>query len=323
MDHEAASPPIDLRKLRSFVAVAEELHFGRAADRLYVSQPVLSRQIQQLERDLGAELLRRTSRAVRLTPAGEQLLSDARALLASADATRRRIRAAVEGQDTLTIGFFVGDVFTDALRAFRRRHPGVDVELHRIYWNDQVGVLHDGRVDVAFVHLPIDETGLRVLPVRVEPRVAVVARTHRLADRESVAIDELADDPVIVQRGASEEWERFHNVDPRPDGSRPQPGPAVNNLEEKLQQVAVGAAISFLPASAAGAISQSDVAYIPVTDIPPIPVCIACLAGRSSPAIDGFMDAVLGSASKPAGSDRRAGRAPAPLSAGSYRPADA
>jgi DNA-binding transcriptional LysR family regulator len=298
MEHEAAPPPLDLRKLRFFVAVAEELHFGRAADRLYITQPVLSRQIQQLERDLGAELLTRSSRAVRLTSAGEQLLEDARALLATADATRRRIRAAACGHDTLTIGFFIGDVFTETLRAFTRRHPNVDVNLHRIYWNDQIDVLHHGRVDVAFVHLPVDDTGLRLLPVRAEARVAVVARTHPLATRTSVAIAELADDPVIVQRGASETWQRFHNVDPRPDGRRPRPGPAVDNLEEKLQQVATGRAISFLPASAAAAYSQSDVSYIPVTDIPPIPVCIACVARRTAPTIKGFMDAVLECASK-------------------------
>jgi len=284
-------PPLDLRKLTYFVAVAEELHFGRAAERLYITQPVLSRQIRQFERELGVALFERTSRRVALTPAGERLREDGQALLRSAEAVRRRVSAG-EQRRTLTVGFFVGDSVASALHAFARRHPDVETRLHRIYWHDQVSALHDGVVDVAFVHLPIDETGLEVIPVRAERRVAVVPAQHPLAGRASVAIADLADDPVIVQRGASDAWQSFHNVDPRPDGRSPRQGPAVDNIEEKLEQVAAGAAISFVPASTAASVVHPAVRFLAVDDIPPIQICLAWPAQRRSPVIEDFAAAV-------------------------------
>src|SRR3981189_2686799 len=107
-----SGPPLDLRTLRYFVAVAEELHFGRAAERLYIAQPVLSRQIRKLEQELGTELLLRTSRSVALTPAGVRLLDEAGSLLAAAEVTRRRIGDIAGERAELTIGFFTGDEFT-------------------------------------------------------------------------------------------------------------------------------------------------------------------------------------------------------------------
>lgn len=285
-------PPLDLRKLRYFVAVAEELHFGRAAERLYIAQPVLSRQIRKLEQELGTELLLRTSRNVTLTPAGLQLLDEAKSLLAAADATRRRIEDVASGEAALTVGFFIGDEFTAALEAFGTQYPDVAIELLRVYWHDQTEVLHDGRADVAFVHLPIDDQGLELLPVRSEPRVAVLPVGHPAAGKHEISIADLADDPVIIQRGATPGWQAFHNVDPRPDGRQPRPGPAVNNLEEKLQHVSAGRAVSFVPASVAGAFVQAGIAYVPVTDIPPITICLAWKSGPPSPLVAAFVDAV-------------------------------
>lgn len=284
--------PLDLRKLRYFVAVAEELHFGRAAGRLYVAQPVLSRQIRKLEQELGTDLLERTSRNVALTLAGAQLLEEARSLLAASDATRRRMDDLVHGEASLTIGFFLGDEFTSVLRAFSAQHPNVTIDLLRIYWHDQIEVLLAGRADVAFVHLPVDDRGLELLFVRSEPRVAVLPVSHPAARKGQISIVELADDPVIVQRGASPGWQAFHNVDPRPDGRQPRPGPAVDNLEEKLQHVATGRAISFVPASTAASIVHAGIAYVPVTDIPPIKICLAWKSGGRSPLVAAFVDDV-------------------------------
>jgi DNA-binding transcriptional LysR family regulator len=285
-------PPLDLRKLRYFVAVAEELHFGRAAERLYIAQPVLSRQIRKLEQEVGAELLVRSSRNVALTTAGEQLLDEARSLLAAADAARRRVSDITRGEASLTIGFFVGDDFTSALQAFGAAHPDVTVELHRIYWHNQTDVLHDGRTDVAFVHLPIDDDGLELLRVRSEPRLAVLPAGHPAANKAELSIAELADDPVIIQRGASPGWQSFHNVDPRPDGRHPRPGPVVDNVEEKLQHVAAGRAVSFVPASVSTAVVQPGVAYVRVTDIPPIEICLAWKADSPPPLAAEFADCV-------------------------------
>jgi DNA-binding transcriptional LysR family regulator len=183
-------------------------------------------------------------------------------------------------------------VFTAALRVFSAERPDVDVKVHLICWNDQVEVLHDGRADIAFLHLPVDESGLGLVPVRAEPRVAALPADHRAATGRAVAIAELADDPVILQGGASDAWQAFHNVDPRPDGRHPRPGPAADNLEEKLLHVAAGRGISFLPASSAAVYAQRDVAYVPVADIPPIQVCLGWSASRFSPAIKSFIEAV-------------------------------
>jgi DNA-binding transcriptional LysR family regulator len=280
-------PPLDLRKLRYFVAVAEELHFGRAAERLYIAQPVLSRQIRKLEQELGTDLLVRTSRSVALTPTGLRLLDEARSLLAAAELTRRRI-GEIGATAELTIGFFTGDEFTAARNAFSAAHPDVTVNLLRIYWNDQEDVLRNGQADVAFLHLPVDHEGLELMPVRSEPRVAVLPASHPAADKPEISIAELADDPVIIQRGASPSWQAFHNVDPRPDGRRPRSGPEARNLEEKLQHVAAGRAISFVPASLAATVAQAGIAYVPVTDVPPIQVCLAWKADIESPLVEAF-----------------------------------
>ncbi len=289
---QAPGPPLELRRLRYFVAVAEELHFGRAADRLHITQPVLSRQIHKLEQELDTDLFLRTSRNVALTPAGSQLLEEARSLLAAAEASRRRMYNVAHGPTTLTVGFFVGDTFTPALRAFGAKWPAVAIELVRIYWHDQVAVLLDGRADVAFVHLPIDDHQLELLPVREERRVAVLPSNHPATKRNAIDIADLADDPVIIQRGASAAWQAFHNVDPRPDGRHPQPGPAVDNIEEKLQQAAAGRAVSFVPESAAAAYRQPGVAYIPVRDIPPIQICLAWNRTHHSPHVPAFVESV-------------------------------
>jgi DNA-binding transcriptional LysR family regulator len=288
---------MELRHLRYFVAVAEELHFGRAAAQLYITQPVLSRQIRLLERELGTQLLERSSREVRLTAPGAQLLEDGRMLLVAAEAARRRVLASAAARPTLTIGFWGHEWIAPALRSFSAEFPDADARLHRISWNDQVDVLRDGRVDVAFVALPVDARGLELLPFQADRRVAVLPADHPAAERPEMGIAELGDDPVIVQGGATEEWNAFHNVDPRPDGRHPRRGPVANNFQEKLELVAAGAAISFLPESVAKHYTPPGVVYVPVSDIPPIEICIAWQPERSSRLVDGFIRAVRSSES--------------------------
>src|ERR1700759_563873 len=132
---------LDLRKLRYFVAVADQLHFGRAADELHIAQPVLSRQIRALEQDLGASLFTRDRHGVELTAAGRQLLADAGPLLASTHAIRRRLSAAAGGKRRLMVGFRAGVAVTPAARAFEKRHPDVVVDVQRIEGDDQAALL--------------------------------------------------------------------------------------------------------------------------------------------------------------------------------------
>lgn len=271
------------------MTVAEELNFHRAAKRLYMTQPALSRQVRHLERDLGTELLHRGSGPTALTSAGAFLLAEGRALLAAADETRNRVRRFAGDSEALTIGFFVGDNCTPALRRFASRHPSVDVRLHRIYWYDQERAVRDGAVDVAFVHLPVDPEGLELLPIRKEPRMVVLPRTHRLAGRDSVTFADIAGEPMVVHRGASREWEDAHDCNPRPDGTHVIRGPAVSNVEEKVALVAAGRAISFVPRSVAAAIASDEVVYLPVDDAPPFEVCLAYLAGRQPGPVTDFV----------------------------------
>ncbi|MFG1623199.1 LysR family transcriptional regulator [Kribbella sp. NPDC049227] len=278
---------VDLRKLRYFVAVAEELHFGRAAERLHIAQPVLSRQIRAFEDELRVQLFVRTKRATELTPAGRQLLDDARPLLASAEAVRRRVTQAARGPKTFTVGFMPGITVTPAVRAFAAAHPEVEVEVIRTTWDDQVDVLHDGRVDVSIVRLPIDQQGLSVRPLFEEPRVAMLPSDHRLAGKPVIDITDLAGEHLLQEPDAVPEW---RDIALELRTGAPKPLPALRSVEEKLEHVAAGTGISILPLSVATFYHRSDVAAVPVSDLATNKVCLAWTASRRSRLIYDFAD---------------------------------
>jgi DNA-binding transcriptional LysR family regulator len=278
---------LDLRKLRYFVAVAERLHFGRAADELHIAQPALSRQIRALEQDLGTPLLTRDSHGVMLTDAGRQLLTDAGPLLASAQAVRHRVTAAARGNQRLTVGFRAGVAVTPAVRQFATRHPNVIVDVQRIEGDDQATMLLDGRIDLAYVRLPIDETGLRVIPLYTEPRVAVLPAGHRLAGKDQITQADLAGEPLVWHPDPSTQPTRF----PHPNA-----GYRVRGVDETLEHVAAGRGISFLARSAAVFYSHPQVSYVPVPDLEPEQVCLAVAASRTSPVVDDFLAAAQATA---------------------------
>src|SRR5215470_3343253 len=157
---------MELRHLRYFVAVAEELHFGRAAIRLHMAQPPLSQQIRQLEQEIGVTLLNRTKRRVELTPAGRAFLEEARRTLAQAERSVRTAQRASRGETGfLAIGFVPTadlDVLPRVLRAWRRRCPDVEVELSALSPAQQVEALREGRIQVGILRPPIDDAGLTV-----------------------------------------------------------------------------------------------------------------------------------------------------------------
>ncbi|MFC9804152.1 LysR family transcriptional regulator [Streptomyces griseoaurantiacus] len=277
---------LDLRKLRYFVAVAEELHYGRAAERLHIAQPVLSRQIRALEEELRVTLFLRDRRGTALTAAGRQLLEDASSLLAGSEALLRRVRSAAEGRRTFTVGFMPGITVTPAVLALTARHPGVDVRLLRTSWDDQAEVLRDGRADVGLVRLPVDQRGLRVRPLFQEPRVVVLPAGHRLAGRESVAIADLAAEHLLQDPDAVPEW-RDVAVEMR-EGNRTGAVPRYQ-VEEKLELVAAAAGVCVLPLSTARFYTRPDVIPVPIDDIGPTHVCLAWVAARRSPLVRDFV----------------------------------
>ncbi|WP_216895852.1 LysR family transcriptional regulator [Nocardia alni] len=293
---------VDLRKLRYFVAVAEHLHFGRAARELFIAQPVLSRQIRALEDELGVRLFARDRRSTELTPAGEQLLADARPLLSSAEALRRRVIRAAAGSDTFTVGFMPGVSVTAPVRALAARYPDLAIDLVPTTWDDQVTVLHDGRADVSAVRLPVDLRGLRVLPLHFEPRGVVVAADHplagkdtvriadlaeeRLAGKRAVRIADLADDHLLQDPDTVPQW---RDIATEMRGDPPAP-PVFHSVEEKLAHVAAGRGIMFLPLSVMNFYTRPDIACLEVADLAPTQVGLAWLADRGSALIEEFAD---------------------------------
>ena len=273
---------LDLRKVRYFVAVADTLHFGRAAEQLHIAQPVLSRQIRALEQDVGAALFTRDSHGVVLTDAGTQLLTDAAPLLAAADAARRRVTAAARGNQRLMIGFRAGIAVTPAIQQFAIRHPDVPVDVQRIEADEQAGMLLDGRIDLGYVRLPIDEAGLRVVPLYTEPRVAVLPASHRLAGKEEVTEADLVGEPLLWHADPSTQPTRRPHLNA---------GYLVRGVDETLEHVAAGRGISFLARSATVFYTHPEVTYVPVPDLPPDQVCLAVATSHLSPVVDDFFTA--------------------------------
>lgn len=275
---------LDLRKVRYFVVLAEELNYRRAAERLHVAQPVLTRQIRSLERDLTAQLFERGRAGTRLTAAGRQLLTDAEGLLADAKATRRRVARLAGTTRTFTIGFMPGLTVTEPARAFAAAHPEVTVDVRRTDWTDQVQVLRDGRVDIGYVRMPIDLTALSSWLLFTEPQVAIVPVRHRLAGRDRVSVHELVGDRLLQHSDAVPEWAALqstpHIVDRQP-----------RSVEEKLEWVAAGEGFSVLPQSVATYYQRADIAWMVLTDVAPNEVRLAWPTAQHGRLIDDYLEA--------------------------------
>ncbi|MCA1219336.1 LysR family transcriptional regulator [Streptomyces sp. 8L] len=262
---------LDLRLVRYFAAVAEHRHFGRAAEALHITQPSLSRQIRRLEQQMGARLLDRTPRGSRLTGAGEVFLPRAKALLRSAGRAAEQARAAAE-PSRITVGYITNIIVTPAVRELRLRHPDADVRTRHLAWNDVRAALLDHRVDAAVARLPFRTAGLHVTVLHDEPRVLVVPVDHRLAGRESVTLDDIADEPLI--RAADPLWNAFWRIDPRPDGSRAPEGPLVEDVEDKLELIASGQAVALTPDLRSQGF-RPDITAVPVHGVEPSHVVLA------------------------------------------------
>ncbi len=197
---------MELRHLRYFVAVAEELHFGRAAQRLHVVQPALSQQIQKLERELGVELLSRTKRRVSLTEPGRAFLEEARRTLASAgDAVVAARRAAVGETGRLRVGYVDWAIYLDLprmLRLYRERYPGVDVQIAEMSRGEQNKAFVRGELDVGFYAFREGEGEYSFDRIAADPLVAVLPDTHVAAGRARVPLEKLSGEPWVLFPGS-------------------------------------------------------------------------------------------------------------------------
>ena len=267
---------LDLRLVRYFTVVADHRHFGRAAAELRVAQPSLSRQIRHLEQQLGVRLLDRTPQGTRLTEAGEVFLPRARALLRSAAQTAAATRAAAE-PSRIAVGCTPGLIITPLMRTLRHQHPDADVRTLHLDWNEARDALLDHRVDGVVARLPLRTDGLDVTILYDEPRLLLVPLDHRLAGKESVTLDDIADEPI--PRMPDPAWNAYWRIDPRPDG-RPAPdGPLVDAIEDKNELIAAGQAVAIVPGGLPAGANRPDLTTIPLHGVEPSHVVVATRAG--------------------------------------------
>jgi DNA-binding transcriptional LysR family regulator len=281
------SPPVDLdlRLVRYFTVVADHRHFGRAAEALHITQPSLSRQIRRLEQQLGARLLDRTPQGSRLTEAGEVLLPLAKALLRSATQASARTRAAAD-PSRITIGYTTNLIVTPAVRELRRRHPDADVQTLHVAWNDGRAALLDHRVDAVVTRLPFPTDQLRVTVLHDEPRALLVPLDHRLAGKESVTLDDIADEPL--PRVPDPAWNAFWRIDPRPDGSPAPDGPLLEAVEDKFELIASGQAVAIVPTGGHTSSLRPDLTTVPLEGVEPSHVVLATRADDHNRLVTAF-----------------------------------
>ena len=281
---------LDLRLVDYFVAVAEELHFGRAAERLHIAQPSLSQQIRRLEQQLGVTLLERNSRNVHLTRAGEAFLREGRRALAQAQRAISATRAA--GAELLTVGFYgsAGRALLPAvLTAFHDRQPVTEVSVREILFGNIDEIL-DAKVDVAFTRLMPDQTELKVEIIATEPRLIALANTHPLASRQTLTFADLRREsfivnPMVAHDSPPTRWlaeQRRHGLPGRIAAEARSP-------QEIMALVGAGRGVCLVPAAAALHDRRADVVYVPVTDAEPAVVSLAWLPDCSSPTVKAFV----------------------------------
>ena len=277
---------VEVRELRYFRAVAEELNFSRAAERLGMAQPPLSRAIRLLERRLGVQLFERTSRHVALTPAGNVLFAESAKALDAVTAAVRRTRRAAQRTPALVVTAKPG-VATDLLRRIADAHPD-PVEIRVSGFGEQAEMVRDSRADVAVVGCPGTHHGLDVEVLFSEPRVAALAPGHELAERAALTCADLAGRPTPcwpLSSAADRAYWSGQDV----TGGPVTPGPVVYDSAQLLETVALGQAVALLPASFAELGAREDVVYRPVVDASPYSLALAWAAGARDVRIARFV----------------------------------
>lgn len=270
--------------MRYFVAVAEELHFGRAAVRLHMSQPPLSRAIKQLEAEVGALLFARSSSGITLTAVGSVLFDEARALLDHADRVRVRVSAAA-GAAIIAIGILGDGTDPGVSRlaaAYRRTHPGIDIRVRDTDLTDPTCGLRAGLVDVALTRAPFDETALTVRALRTDPVGVVLRADDPLARRDGLRLAELSDRRWFqFPPGTDPVWQSYWN------GGRPREGPVVRAVQECLQAVLWNGTVGLAPL---GHDLPAELAVVPLIDMPPSRVVAVWNEGDTNPLIRSFVE---------------------------------
>ena len=299
--------PVESRPLRHFVAVAQELSFARAAERLAISAPALSRTVAQLEAQLGVKLLERSTRQVALTEAGGVLLDQAQIALDALDAAARRAQRAGQPQHRLVLALKAdldGGLLEETLAAYGREHPGTPIEVRLCGWGEQVQLLREGRADVALVYYPqerFDERELDSELLLEEPQVAALPSAHPLASRSVLRVADLEAD--YVRTPGTVLWRPR-----RADRSTP---PRIGDMSQLLKLVELDQLVALLPGSVAGRFGRPQIAYRPVSDAPPAALAVAWPRSSHSLATAALVRVISDLAAP-----RRSQQAPSPALAG-------
>jgi DNA-binding transcriptional LysR family regulator len=268
---------VDIRQLRAFAAVASELSFVRAAERLRTSQPALSQTIKALEASLGFQLFERNTRGVRLSEEGALILDDILAILDRYQALIDRSRdISKKRRGRVKIGYLIGaavDIVPDIIRAFSERFPQVDVILKEYDFSQPEAGIH-GEVDVAILRPPIDSAGIELTTLLEEHCVACVPGSHRLAKMPGISVFDLLDEPIVAAPGHGV-WRDYWLACEYRDGKLPNVTFEASTFESELQAVAAGRGISITPMAASEFYSRPGLAFPPITDMPPCRVSVA------------------------------------------------
>ncbi|MFC4943530.1 LysR family transcriptional regulator [Pseudonocardia sp. GCM10023141] len=261
---------MEFRHLEYFVAVAEELHFRRAAARLHIVQPALSQQILRLEAELGVTLLERTKRHVELTEAGRSLLVDARALLERRTSAIEAARSAADGRSGHVDAGFVGpatySVLPAVVRAFRGRHPDIDLRLHELTSAEQLDRIAAHTLDVGFVRMPMGDNRFVCERVLTEPMCVALPEGHPLCAHPAVALADLAPEPFIMVPRSREPavFDRIVGLCSRA-GFSPSVIQEAQQVHAMIGLVAIGLGVALVPESM-GTLCRPDVSYRPLAD---------------------------------------------------------
>jgi len=298
---------MELRHLRYFVAVAEELHFRRAAERLHMSQPPLSQQIRQLEEEVGATLLTRSQRKVELTAAGAAFLVRAREILDAVEDAARQARRVQRGEvGRLAVGFVGSAMYSvvpEILQAFRERYGDVALRLQEVGTTEQLRQLESGRLDVGFVRPQRARAGLTIESIHEERVVVALPDRHPLAAQPRIHIADLAGEPMVLLTRAGSPGLRTALEPVTDEDSIIQ---EVAEMQTLIGLVAAGVGISLVPESVRG-MQRRGVTYRELAeDAPTVALAVAHRAGDDSPVLDAFLRLVRAMA--PAdGGEREAG----------------
>jgi DNA-binding transcriptional LysR family regulator len=287
---------MELRHLRYFVAVAEELHFGRAAARLHLAQPALSQQIRRLEEQLSLQLFQRTKRRVTLTEPGHVLLEKARLLLTHADEAVRSVQRASRGEiGELFIGF-VGSaaqgILPEILKVFRKRFPDIRLSLQELTTSQQVTGLRSGRIRVGFLRPPVAEPDVETETVAREPWVVAVPHSHRLRARSIITLRELATEPFIGTPRALGPgfYDQVYRLCLQ-SGFSPRVVQEAIQMQTIVALVKAGLGVALVPQSIAKW-SDNGVLYKRIRGSPTVELALAWRRGDSSPVLRSFVSVV-------------------------------